>query len=121
MVCPPPWLATYPTSHTHLPLPERPRGATSARASLCVRVGERWPLAVLHAKVDAMPEACEAELVEMLSPGSFWRGTGSFPFAAYILKEPLESEHRWGKEPVPAGTLLEKASPDALASLCAPS
>ena len=87
--------------------------------SLWQLVGENWPLTVLHAKVDTMPEACEAELVEMLSPGSFWRGTGSFPFAAYILKEPLESEHRWGKEPVPAGTLLEKASPDALASLCA--
>ena len=33
---PPPWRATHPTSHPP-PLPERPRGATSARASLCAR------------------------------------------------------------------------------------
>ena len=54
--------------------------------SLWQLVGENWPLTVLHAKVDAMPEACEAELVEMLSPGSFWRGTGNFPFATYIQR-----------------------------------
>ena len=82
--------------------------------SLWQLVGENWPLTVLHAKVDAMPDECKAELVEMLSPGSFWRGSGNFPFATHI-----QTPGRWGKEPVPAGTLLEKASPDALASLCA--
>ena len=66
------------------------------KRSLWLLVGEKWPLTVLHAKVDAMPEACEAELVEMLSPGSFWRGTGSFPFAAYI-----QTPWRDGAEPVP--------------------
>ena len=85
--------------------------------SLWLLVGEKWPLTVLHANVDAMPKACEAELVEMLSPDSFWRGSlgsGNFPFATHI-----QTPARLGKEPVPAGTLLEKASPDALASLCA--
>ena len=83
------------------------------KRSLWLLVGEKWPLTVLHAKVDAKPDECKAELVEMLSPGSL-RGTGNFPFETCIQKP-----HAWGKEPVPAGTLLEKASPDALASLCA--
>ena len=49
----------------------------------------------------------------MLTPGSVWRGSGNFPYDAH------PNAARWGKEPVPAGTLLEKPSPDALASLCA--
>ena len=140
--------------------------------SLCQLMGENWPLTVLHAKVDAMTDACEAELVAMLTPHSLY-SLGSFPFAAHIQRVPaaliqrkvrllglngrpelngcvgtvvaLNHEHgryivmlsidggklrvavqRSNFEPLPVQgpvpapcTLLEKPSPDALASLCA--
>ena len=82
---------------------------TARQRSLWQLVGERWPLAVLHAKVDAMPDECEAQLVEMLSNNSMARISG-FPFAPHITR---------GWDLVPAGTLLERAHPEALASLCA--
>jgi hypothetical protein len=86
---------------------------TQRERSLWQLVGERWPLSVLRAKLDASPTVCEQQLVEMLSsgPAASMKRLSGFPFAAHITK---------GESPpsVPAGLLLEKASPDALALLC---
>ena len=94
---------------------------TQRERSLWQLVGERWPLAVLHAKLDASPKDCEQQLVEMLSSGlsaSMGRLSG-FPFAAHITKGwELPRVASGPPQFVPAGLLLEKASPDALASLC---
>ena len=90
---------------------------TQRERSLWQLVGERWPLAVLHAKLDASPKDCEEQLVEMLSSGlsaSMGRLSG-FPFAAHITKGWSLPQ---GGVLVPPGLLLEKASPEALASLC---
>ena len=54
------------------------------KRSLWLLVGEKWPLTVLHAKVDAKPDECKAELVEMLTPDSFC--AARFPFAAHIQR-----------------------------------
>ena len=95
---------------------------TQRERSLWQLVGERWPLSVLKAKLDASPTVCEQQLAEMLSSGptAYMKSLSGFPFAAHITKEeelPLVAPGP--PQFVPPGLLLEKASPDALASLCA--
>ena len=61
---------------------------TQRERSLWQLVGERWPLAVLHAKLDASPQVCEQQLLEMLSSGptASMKRLSGFPFAAHITK-----------------------------------
>ena len=94
---------------------------TQRERSLWQLVGERWPLSVLKAKLDASPTVCEQQLAEMLSSGptASMKRLSGFPFAAHITKGwELPRVASGPPQFVPAGLLLEKASPDALAFLC---